>query len=432
VRHVYRLLMFITLVGGSAAAWLLPVVGDASPVVDSTPTPANLRHQAIAFYERRLTEDPHSALDMTQLAALFMEDGRMRGDERAFVSAESLARRSLGERTRRNGKSAALLVNTLLAQHRFVEAKRVAEELVSAEPEQPAYRALLAETMMEVGDYRGAVSMLGTLRANRADLGIAPRFARWAELTGRPGEARRILRSTIDEARRRPDLTGEQRAWFSLRLADVELRHGHLRAAAKAIDDGLRESPGDWRLILARARLQAAKGQWKDAVRSSEEVIAAVPSPEAFALLAESNERLGRKEEAAGFTKALEGIARAKPGQMHRVWAMALLDHVNRSTEIAVLAAADTLVRRDVYTLDLLAWALHRAGRTMEALPLSRRAMALGSVEPALRFRAGIIEFAAGDSTSGRRHLELALRGKGALSSSQVAEARKTLKSAGR
>lgn len=426
MRLLYNILFAVTLVGGSVAAWVMPSTTTASPVVAATPS---MRHQAIAFYERRLTEDPHSALDMAQLAALFMEDGRMLGDERAFVSAESLARRSLGERTRRNGRSAALLVNALLAQHRFAEAQGGAEDLVAAEPEELAYRALLAETMMEVGDYRGAVSMLGSVRQHRADLGIAPRFARWAELTGQPGEARRVLRASIDEARRRPDLSGGQRAWFSLRLADVELRHGHVRAAAKAISDGLRESPGDWRLILTRARLQAAKRSWKDAVKSAEEVIAAVPSPDAFAILAESNERMGRHEEAAGYTTALEAVARTQPGAIHRTWAMTLLDGTGEPSAIVALAAADTLVRRDVHALDLLAWALHRADRSAEALPLSRRAMTLGSVEPALRYRAGIIEFAAGDAASGRRHLALALRGKRALTPAQVGEARDLLKS---
>ena len=421
--------MLITLVGGSAAAWLLPGVGAASAVADSMPAPGALRRQAIAFYERRLTEDPHSALDMAQLAALFMEEGRMRGDERAFVSAESLSRRSLGERTRRNGRSVAILVNALLAQHRFVAAKDAAAELVAAEPDEPAYRALLAETMMEVGDYRGAVSMLGSVRQHRADLGIAPRFARWAELTGQPGEARRILRAAINEARRRSDLSDEQRAWFSLRLADVELRHGHVRAAASAIRDGLRDSPDDWRLILTRARLQAAKRSWKDAIRSAEEVIAAVPSPDAFAILAEANEQMGRQEEAAGYMAALEAVARAQPGGIHRTLALALLDGSGGPSEIVALAAADTLVRRDAYTLDLLAWALHRSGRSAEALPISRRAMALGSVEPALRYRAGIIEFSAGDVASGRRHLDLAMRGKHALTPAQVEQARKLLKS---
>jgi predicted Zn-dependent protease len=232
--------------------------------------PSVVRRESIAFYEHRLTEDPHSALDMAQLAAVLMEDGRMTGDERAFVKAESLARRSLGERTRRNGRSAALLVNALLAQHRFGEATEIARELVASDPETPAYRALLAEVLMEVGDYNEAIQLLGSVRSRRGDLGIAPRFARWAELTGQPGEARRILLAARNEASRRPDFDGEQRAWFSLRLADLELRHGHLRGASSAIKAGLRESPGDWRLLLASVRLSVARGDYEAAISAAE------------------------------------------------------------------------------------------------------------------------------------------------------------------
>src|SRR5687767_6748305 len=97
MRLIYNILFAVTLVGGSIAAWLIPSTTTASPVVDATP--ASIRQTAIAFYEHRLTEDPHSALDMAQLAALVMEEGRMSGDERSFVKAESLAIRSLGERT---------------------------------------------------------------------------------------------------------------------------------------------------------------------------------------------------------------------------------------------------------------------------------------------------------------------------------------------
>jgi DNA-binding SARP family transcriptional activator len=176
MRLIYNILFAVTLVGGSIAAWLIPSTTTASPVVDATP--ASIRQTAIAFYEHRLTEDPHSALDMAQLAALVMEEGRMSGDERSFVKAESLAIRSLGERTRKNGRSAALLVNALLAQHRFAEANVVVHDLVEREPDEPGYRALLAESLMEVGDYAGAIRELGGIRARRTDLGIAPRFAR--------------------------------------------------------------------------------------------------------------------------------------------------------------------------------------------------------------------------------------------------------------
>ena len=106
MRSVYHVLFALTLVGSGAAAWILPGINADGPVPAST-APDVLRRREIAFYERRLREDPQSALDMAQLAALFMEEGRMRADDRPFVQAESLARRSLGERTRRNGQRVA-------------------------------------------------------------------------------------------------------------------------------------------------------------------------------------------------------------------------------------------------------------------------------------------------------------------------------------
>lgn len=428
MRRAYHTIFTLTFLLLGAAAWLLPGVMKSASVAEAAPVDQSmLRRQSIAFYERRLAEDPESALDMAQLAALVMEEGRMSADERAFAKAESLARRSLSERTRRNGRSAALLANALLAQHRFEEANSIARELVEREPDEPAYRALLAETSMEVGDYLQAIAQLGRVRERRADLGIAPRFARWAELTGQTVEARRILRLARENAANRPDLTGEQRGWFGLRLADMELRHGNLRSAARVIRESLRDAPDDWRLILARARLEAAHGSWRKSARSAEEVIATVASPDAFALLATAQRELGNAEEAEALDLVLEGIVAVQAGTIHRSWALALLDRERNVGQIGALAAADTLNRRDVYSLDLLAWALHRAGQSNDALSLARRATRLGSVEPMLRYHAGMIELAAGDPLAARQHLSLALGRRRALSAAQVDEIRRAL-----
>jgi predicted Zn-dependent protease len=427
MRLIYRLLAALILVGGSAAAWFLPAVGAARFDADRKSGSSVQRRQAIAFHERRLEEDPQSALDMAQLAALLLEEGRMRGNDDALAQAEALARRSLGQRSRRNGRSAALLVNTLVARHRFGEAEKVARDLVRFDPEAPAYRALLAEVLMEVGEYREAITLLGSVRSQREDIGIAPRFARWAELTGQPGEARRILTAARDAAHEREDLGAEQRAWYDLRLADVELRHGNLRHAAAAIRSGLKQSPGDWRLILAQARLEAARGSWRKAIESAETVVADVPTPDAFALLAMAHATLGRREEANAYVIALDAVSQRQDGGIHRAWAFAMLDTDSSAASVVKRAAADTLVRRDIHTMDLLAWALHRDGRSKEALLISRRATAMGNVEPALRFRAGMIELAGGDPSLARVHMEMALQGDGALTEDQRSEARQAV-----
>ena len=225
----------------------------------------------------------------------------------------------------------------------------------------------------------------------------------------------------------RPDLSAEQRAWFGLRLADLELRHGNLRSAEEVIKESLREAPDDWRLILVRARLEAAQGAWRKSAQSAEDVIATVPSPEAFAFLATAQRELGQVEEADALDLALDGIVASQTGMIHRSWAMTLLDRDRNVAPIVAMAASDTLNRRDVYSLDLLAWALHKAGRSAEALSLARRATQLGSVEPMLRYHAGMIELAAGDATIGRQHLSIALGRSRALGAGQVSEIRRAL-----
>jgi hypothetical protein len=107
---------------------------------------------------------------------------------------------------------------------------------------------------------------------------------------------------------------------------------------------------------------------------------------------------------------------------------MALLESRTGDKALIDMVAADTLVRHDIHTLDLLAWALYRSGRLNEALPIMRRALATGTAEPTLRYHAAMIEFGAGDPTLGGEHRLRALSRRKALTSVQVGE----LLSAGR
>ena len=70
MRTAFSTLIALLLVGSSAATWLLPATSAGADVDPTTPPSVTLRRQAIAFFERRLVEDPSSALDMAQLAAL--------------------------------------------------------------------------------------------------------------------------------------------------------------------------------------------------------------------------------------------------------------------------------------------------------------------------------------------------------------------------
>ena len=99
----------------------------------------------ISVWKKALAADSQSAIALGQLAGLYMQRGRESGDESNYFEAESYARRSVAERTNRNGASFVTLASALLAQHRFVEADSVATALVGLEPDIPQYRSMLGE-----------------------------------------------------------------------------------------------------------------------------------------------------------------------------------------------------------------------------------------------------------------------------------------------
>ncbi len=80
-----------------------------------------------------------------------------------------------------------------------------------------------------------------------------------------------------------------------------------------------------------------------------------------------------------------------------------------------------------VRAADAIAWALHRLGRDEEAQKRAKEALRLGSIDPILRYHAGVIEASLGDAKSARRDLELALATDPGFSASGAADARRLL-----
>ena len=202
-----------------------------------------MRDLDIAFYQKRVARDPRSARDFTQLAGLYLQRARETADNADLVRAEEIARHSLALRTGRNEQAYGVLASSLLAQHRFAEALETGRTLLAMDTTSIAARGLVAETALELGDYPEAARLFGMLATYRADLGVAPRLARWEELRGRPAEARRLMREARDEAAHRHGMPPEQIAWFDLRLADLAIRAGHLDEAERELAAGLRILP---------------------------------------------------------------------------------------------------------------------------------------------------------------------------------------------
>lgn len=393
--------------GPASQTTAVPVAG--APVrSDSAPGEAERREMDIALYTNAVRLDPASAMFRAQLAGLYMQRARETGNPEDFARAEQLARGSLALRTQHNGKSFSTLAASLLAQHRFEEAFQVARQLVAGDSGEPSYRALLSETQYELGDYDGARITIEHL-SNRRGLSVAPRLARWAELTGRTDEARRVLRRAATDADGRGELPAEQRAWFHLRVGDVDLRSGRLDSAAAAFRRGLDLAPDDYRLLGAMARLELARGRPRDAAAAGERALASVLDPATLAVVGDAYAEAGDSARADEYYRTMEIAISGDSSALHRAWSLSLLDRGRRVPEVLARAQRELLTRHDIYGYDVVAWALHASGRNAEARQAMSRALVLGTQDAGLYFHAGMIEDALGADLVARRYLSLSL-----------------------
>ena len=370
---------------------------------------AERRSADIVFWEGRAARDRQSADAMAQVAALYLQRSRETADFADIGHAEAAAREALRRREAGNGASRAILINALMAQHRFPEALAESTRLVAEAPGLPEYLAIRAECEMESGAYDQARATFDSLQRGPLPLSAQGRLARWSELHGRFDEARRLLEHAVADVRSRTDIAPEQAAWFQLRLGEVAWRNGQHRRARAEFEAGLVLRPEDHRLHAALARLDAAEGRWRAAIGHGDQVLAVQLDPGTLGVMADAQQALGDSAAARRTEAALAAVVSGEPASMHRPWMLRRLDERGNANEMVALARADVATRPDVAGWDLLAWALDGSGDALAADSAMQHALALGSRDGLLWYHAAVIAHHRRDDARARRLLDSAL-----------------------
>jgi hypothetical protein len=157
--------------------------------------------------------------------------------------------------------------------------------------------------------------------------------------------------------------------------------------------------------------VRSDQGRTEEALALAQRHVEVAPHPEHRVRVGELLARLGRGAEAAAAYAQFEAAARAESAgtdNANRELALYLADEGGDPAGALRLASLERARRRDVYTLEVHAWALHRSARHAEARTEIEAALAVGVRDPRLFYRAGAIALAQGDEASARRWLEAA------------------------
>ncbi len=375
--------------GGSARAVPIPRASAAEPLESGFANGNTTK--LVAKLARDLRARPDDARSYTLLGLAYQQRARETGNPAYYTkSAGALHRaRALDPA---DATTTSALGSLALAQHRFGQALALGRQAVEAAPYTSRNYGVLGDALVELGRYREAFSAFDRMSSLQPGLSAYARVSYARELLGRPRAATHAMELALDSAGGEP----EPSAWTQTQLGKLAWSHGrvdaaerHFRAASLAI------FPGYVYALEPLALVEEATGHPARALALARRAAEVLPLPQSVATLGDLLAHHGHKR-AAQQQYALVGVIERLlvANGVRTELETALFDvdhgvHIKRALRLARRARA---VRPSIDADDVLAWALARNGRCSEALPYSRRALRLGTLDALKLFHRGMIE----------------------------------------
>lgn len=362
----------------------------------------------VAFFRERADRRPNDHVSRTQLATALSTQARQTADLALYEEAEMAARDAL--RIKPDSHAASIeLAAALHSQHAFGEALELGQRLLDEDPKSTDALYTVADAHFELGNY--ALARDGFTRLDRAGRNAATlsRLARLASIDGDNDRAVQLAAEALD-ASRKFSLRPNGAAFYPFQLGHFQFEAGDVDGAIESIGRALEIDPEHVGATEKLAGIYAAIGRTDDAAALYERLIAEGPAADIHGSYADLLRSVG-DDIAAATQERLAAVLAAETIDDFPAERRHLAGYfVERDPELAVeLARLDLVERRDVGAFDTLAWALHRSGRSAEAADVMADALAVGTNTASLRYHAGAIAAANGDTDAAIEHLGAAL-----------------------
>ena len=358
-----------------------------TPVGTPQPVPDRLA-ATIAQAQERLRRVPGDAGTWAALGSAYVEQARVSGNPAYYAQAQGALDRSLQLQPTANAAAAVGAGALANAQHDFTAARGHAEQALALNPFSMEANGVLADAATQLGDTATATAAVQRMLELRPGVAAFTRASYELELHGRVDEARMALERALGAATGRDEL-----AFCHYHVGELAWGGGNSGEARAHYERGLAAAPGDPALLQGRAKVLAATGQVDEAITAYDRLTQRVPLPQYLLEYGELLESAGRLPEAQAQYRLLaeqQRLSAAQGSLDDTTAALVAADHGDPA-EAVRLAEAEWSRRQSVFSAEALAWALHKAGRDAEALPLIEQAGELGRRDATLDYRRGMI-----------------------------------------
>jgi len=387
-----------------------PVASAASGVLAEhalTGAAGGITASTVARLEEQVRLEPRDASTLTQLGFAYQLRWRETADASYLPRSELALRRAIRFGT--EDADAVLGLGSLaLIRHEFREGLAYGEQARRLLPGSARPYGVIGDALIELGRYHAAFAAFDRMVSIKPSLASYARVAYARELTGDLAGAASAMRLALEASGGEPEPT----AWALVELSKLQLSLGRVGVADREARSALRAFPGYPNARIQLAHVDAVRGRFGAAVGDARRAADAVPTAQAVSLLADLLERTGRTAEARrqrATVGVVEQLLRASGVRVDLESAVYRADNHIGPADTVELARKARAARPSIYGDDALAWALARAGRCDDALPLAARSLRLGTRDPLLFFHRGYAEGCAGNRAAMRQWYARAL-----------------------
>ena len=391
--------------GGSARA--VPILHAAA----SEPLESGLANgnttKLVAKLARDLRARPNDARSYTLLGLAYQQRARETGNPAYYTKSAGTLRRARALDPA-DATTTSALGSLSLAQHRFGQALALGRQAVEAAPYTSRNYGVLGDALVELGRYREAFSAFDRMSSLQPGLSAYARISYGRELLGRPRAATHAMELALDSAGGEP----EPSAWTQTQLGKLAWSHGRVDAAERHFRAALAIFPGYVYALEPLALVEEATGHPARAIALARRAAEVLPLPQSVATLGDLLAHHGRRQAAQrqyALVGVIERLLVANGVRTELETALFDVDHGVHMKRALGLARRAHEVRPSIDADDILAWALARSGRCSEALPYSRHALRLGTLDATKLFHRGMIERCLGRPDAARTYFARAV-----------------------
>jgi tetratricopeptide (TPR) repeat protein len=289
----------------------------------------------------------------------------------------------------------------LAAIHQFAAAEELGRKL-TAMREHFLDHGLLGDALMEQGKLTEAVDAYQKMADLKPSMPVYARVAHIRWLKGDLAGAIEAAEEAIESSNPR-DV--EPLAWATNRLARYRWQEGNEASALTLVGRALELVPNYGPALLTRGLIYSGKGQFEDAIPFLRMAAKVHPLPEYRWALIEALRAGGCKPEAEEVERLLWAKAGVDDPRGYALYEASAGHKPGRALELAEM---ELHTRQDVFSHDVLAWALRAAGKSEEAAKQMEAALKEGTSDARLSFHAGVIFLEAGKTEKAAEYLATA------------------------